>query len=116
MCKLFQIAVLVLCLVASAMSASIVLVRTDPALVHDEVHDQFGQFAVQYATANHDTRVERGHLVRTASGAPVLVYDGEYSFFGQDGKKYTVKYRAGLDGFHAEGDHLPKPPKPEPVA
>ena len=29
---------------------------------------------------------------------------GEYSYIGEDGKTYTVKYSAGKDGFRRSGD------------
>ena len=33
---------------------------------------------------------------------------GQYSYIGDDGKTYTVKYSAGVDGFRIlEGDHIP---------
>lgn len=35
---------------------------------------------------------------------------GSYSYKGDDGRTYTINYRADENGFHAEGDHLPTPP------
>ena len=33
---------------------------------------------------------------------------GQYSYIGDDGKTYTVKYSAGVDGFRIlGGDHIP---------
>ena len=33
---------------------------------------------------------------------------GEYSYVGDDGKTYTVRYEAGINGFRIlSGDHIP---------
>ena len=39
-----------------------------------------------------------------------LEVQGSYSFVGDDGVTYTVKYTAGENGFVAQGDHLPVDP------
>ncbi|XP_031769590.1 endocuticle structural glycoprotein ABD-5-like [Galleria mellonella] len=86
--------------------------RSLPALQHEEVHDDFGQYALRYITAEGIVVSERGRLVPTVDGKDhVLVYEGEYSFIGDDGKTYTTKYKTDVNGgFHVEGDHLPKAP------
>ncbi|CAK1584184.1 unnamed protein product [Parnassius mnemosyne] len=35
---------------------------------------------------------------------------GSYSYTGDDGQVYSVRYTAGQNGFVPEGDHLPTPP------
>lgn len=35
---------------------------------------------------------------------------GSYSYTGDDGKQYTVNYKADKNGFQAEGAHLPTSP------
>lgn len=40
---------------------------------------------------------------------------GSYSYVDPDGKRRTVTYTAGKDGFKATGDHLPVAPTPVPV-
>ena len=37
-----------------------------------------------------------------------LIVEGEYSYIGDDGITYTVKYIADKDGFRPIGDHLPE--------
>ncbi|XP_053614457.1 cuticle protein 3-like [Plodia interpunctella] len=42
---------------------------------------------------------------------------GSYSYTGDDGQVYSVRYTAGANGFQAEGAHLPTPPPlPEAIA
>jgi len=41
---------------------------------------------------------------------------GEYSFVGDDGQTYTVRFVADELGFRAEGDHLPQAPAIPPHA
>lgn len=96
-------------MLVGAISASVL-----PALQHEEVHDDFGQYALRYVTADGTVRSERARLVPGPSGH-VLVTEGEVSYIGRDGKTYITKYRAGLDGFQVEGNHLPKAPEPIPV-
>jgi len=50
---------------------------------------------------------EDGHIFReeTAANGDRI---GQYSYIGEDGQTYTVKYSAGKDGFRIlEGDHIP---------
>lgn len=90
--------------------------RAMPALEHEEVHDEFGQYSIRYVTAEGTVVTERGRLVPTADGTGyVLITEGEVSYVGDDGKTYVTKYTAGLDGYNAKGNHLPKAPEPEPA-
>lgn len=82
--------------------------RALPALEHEEVHDEFGQYALRYVTAEGIIVSEKGRLVPTPDGkAHVLVIEGETRYIGDDGKVYITKYSAGLNGTHVEGAHLP---------
>ncbi|RVE46306.1 hypothetical protein evm_009025 [Chilo suppressalis] len=75
-------------------------VRRLPALHHEEVHDDFGQYALRYYTAEGTFVSERGHLIPTADGRDhVMAVEGEVSYIGADGKTYSSKYMADLDGF-----------------
>lgn len=55
----------------------------------------------------HATQQEDGILVREESkGNNSRI--GEYSYIGDDGKTYTVRYEAGINGFRIlSGDHIP---------
>lgn len=86
--------------------------RALPALEHEEVHDEYGQYALRYVTAEGTVVSERGRLVPTVHGY-VLITEGEVSYVGDDGKIYVTKYTAGLDGYKADGNHLPKAPEAE---
>ncbi|KAH9644257.1 hypothetical protein HF086_003756 [Spodoptera exigua] len=116
------LALLVICFLASILAAPLEEYsnRSLPPLDHEEVHDEFGQFALRYVTAEGTVVSERGRLIPAIDGAGyVMVYEGEVSYIGDDGKRYVTKYTAGLDGYHAEGDHLPVAPEvpdvPEPT-
>lgn len=84
--------------------------RALPALQHEEIHDEFGQYTLRYVTAEGTIVTETGKLVPTPDGkAYVLVIEGESRFIGDDGKTYITKYYAGLNGTHVEGAHIPVP-------
>ncbi|XP_049866267.1 endocuticle structural glycoprotein SgAbd-2-like [Pectinophora gossypiella] len=89
--------------------------RELPALRHEEVHDEFGQYALRYITAENTVVSERGHLVPSSNGGYVMEIEGQYQFLGDDGQVYVTRYRGGPDGFHVDGDHLPQP-VPVPAA
>jgi hypothetical protein len=40
---------------------------------------------------------------------------GQYSYVDPNGKKISVQYTAGKNGFQVQGDHLPKAPQAAPV-
>lgn len=82
-----------------------------PALKHQDDRDELGQFSVHYITADGTERKETGRLVPTADGrAQVIIVDGEVSYIGDDGKKYTMQYSAGTNGYIAKGNHIPVAP------
>ncbi|XP_037299303.1 flexible cuticle protein 12-like [Manduca sexta] len=108
--KLFVVVACLVAAVAAAPSSPQVAARRAlPALQHEEVHDEFGQYALRYVTAEGTVVSERGRLVPTPGGnGYVLVVEGETSYVGDDGKTYVTKYSAGLDGTHVEGAHIPQ--------
>ncbi|CAG9784909.1 unnamed protein product [Diatraea saccharalis] len=105
------------CMVVVALSAVIPdpSVRELPAVRHEEVHDEYGQYALRYITAENTVVSERGRLVPTPNGGYVLEIEGQYQFIGDDGQIYVTKYRGGPDGFHVDGTHLPEPVPVIPV-
>ncbi|KAJ8732087.1 hypothetical protein PYW08_014817 [Mythimna loreyi] len=114
--------VVALCIFAAATAAptspdgAVEARRKLPALEHEEIHDEFGQFALRYVTAEGTVVSERGRLVPSPDGTGyVMILEGEVSYIGDDGKTYVTKYSAGLDGVHVEGTHLPVPVTAEPV-
>jgi hypothetical protein len=100
-------------LAAPSKSSQAAYRRALPALKHEEIHDDLGQYVLRYVTGEGTVVYERGHLVPTPDGkAYVLAVEGENSFIGDDGKNYVTKYKAGIDGAHVEGAHLPVAPAP----
>lgn len=109
-----------LCLIAAASAAppnskgKLAALRAQPAVEHVDVRDEFGQYSLRYVTAEGTVVTETGRLVPTADGTDyVLVTDKEVSYVGEDGKTYTTKYTAGVDGVKIEGSHIPVIPEPE---
>lgn len=89
--------------------------RKQPALIHEDVRDEFGQYALRFVTAEGTIVSERGRLIPTPDGkGHVMVVDGEVTYMRDDGKPYMTKYSAGLDGYKAVGDHLPVAPTAVP--
>lgn len=66
-------------------------------------------FFSSFETGNGIKRNEAGHFEGSWPGGSLNVA-GSYSYTGDDGKLYSVNYKADSNGFHAEGDHLPTPP------
>ncbi|XP_028167307.1 flexible cuticle protein 12-like [Ostrinia nubilalis] len=97
------------CLVAVALCAPHSGLRELPAVRHEEVHDEYGQYALRYITAENTVVSERGRLIPSPNGGHVLEIEGQYQFIGDDGQLYVTKYRGGPDGFHVDGAHLPDP-------
>lgn len=62
----------------------------------------------RFETANGIQRDESGDIHKRPHSA--LNVQGSYSYTGDDGRTYTVNYKADENGFRAEGDHLPTSP------
>ncbi|CAG4937550.1 unnamed protein product [Colias eurytheme] len=92
--------------------AELIARRRLPALEHEEVHDDFGQFALRFVTAEGTVVSERGRLVPTVDGEYVLITEGEITFVGDDGEIYTNKFTAGTDGYQVESNHPLIAPEP----
>ncbi|CAH0715899.1 unnamed protein product, partial [Brenthis ino] len=106
-------ALLALAIAAPTVGKDLAALRALPALLHEEVHDELGQFALRYVTAEGIVVYERGRLVPSENGTEyVLVLEGEISYIGDDGKTYVTKYTADLGGNNVVGNHLPKVPEP----
>ncbi|RVE53002.1 hypothetical protein evm_002300 [Chilo suppressalis] len=74
-----------------------------------DVNDQGFHYA--YETDNGISAEESG---READG---IQAQGAYSYTGDDGQVYSVRYTADSNGFQAQGAHLPTaPPVPEAIA
>ncbi|KAI5643427.1 hypothetical protein NE865_04603 [Phthorimaea operculella] len=112
--------VVVLALVAVAaagpLSREAAARRNLPALQHEEVHDEFGQFALRYVTAEGTVIEQTGRLVPNKErNGYVMIIEGSTTFIGEDGKTYVTRYTAGPDGSKVEGNHLPVAPEPVPA-
>ncbi|CAH0727782.1 unnamed protein product, partial [Brenthis ino] len=113
--KLFLVSLCIIAAVSAAPAAKdakdLKAIRALPALEHEEVHDEFGQYALRYVTAEGIVVYERGRLVPSLDGTGyVLVIEGEVSYVGDDDKTYVTKYSAGIDGVKIEGNHIPQAP------
>lgn len=77
-------------------------------LMHKQSLTQDGSFNYAFAA---DNGLQQGESI-----SPDGTRRGAYSYVDPNGKTIKVRYTAGKDGFKVEGDHLPKPPAPIPVA
>ncbi|KOB72122.1 Endocuticle structural glycoprotein [Operophtera brumata] len=68
--------------------------RQLPALTHDEIHDENGQYDLHYITAEGTEVFQHGRLVPSQNGGYVLEIEGQYQFIGDDGKLYVTRYRS----------------------
>ncbi|GAB0088605.1 hypothetical protein DMENIID0001_030620 [Sergentomyia squamirostris] len=76
-----------------------------------------GSYDFDYQTGNGIMHQEEGHVNNFGTEQSEQVVSGSYSYTGDDGKTYTVSYRADANGFQPVGDHLPTPPPiPEAIA
>ncbi|EDV92291.1 GH24127 [Drosophila grimshawi] len=80
-----------------------------PIVRSDYQSDASGNYNFGFETGNGIHRDETGEF---NGGWPhgSLGVRGSYSYTGDDGKQYTVNYKADKNGFHAEGAHLPTSP------
>ncbi|KAG8233377.1 hypothetical protein J437_LFUL005839 [Ladona fulva] len=69
-----------------------------------------GTFQFSYETGNGIVVEQSGYLKNAGlKDQEAQVIQGSYSYPGPNGQVYTVRYFADETGFHADGDHLPKP-------
>lgn len=59
-----------------------------------------------YETSDGQYKDEYGHFERVGE-EQILFITGRYSYIGDDGKTYEVRYKADDKGYRASGDHLP---------
>ncbi|XP_069687167.1 pupal cuticle protein-like [Periplaneta americana] len=84
--------------------------RPLPAIImHKQALSQDGAFNYAFAA---DNGLQQGESI-----SPDGTRRGSYSYVDPNGKKISVKYTAGKDGFRIlEGDHLPRAPAPVAAA
>lgn len=80
--------------------------RPQPLIImHKQALGQDGSFKYAFAA---DNGLQQGETI-----SPDGTRIGSYSYVDPNGKKISVKYSAGKDGFRIlEGDHVPKAPLP----
>ncbi|XP_077294184.1 endocuticle structural glycoprotein SgAbd-2-like [Arctopsyche grandis] len=102
--------VVALCMMAvAAMAAPEAPIRYIPVLERTEKHDEVGQFALRYLSADGTSVAEQGILKPTLDGKDHVLHKiGEFTFTAPDGQVFRTTYVADHLGFRAVGDHLPK--------
>lgn len=58
-------------------------------------------------TSDGFKKEEQGDIKDPGTDNESLVVTGSYSYVGDDGKTYEVKYTADENGFQPEGEHIP---------
>lgn len=84
-----------------------------PVLTQSRIQDDFGQFALSYSTPTGISATQQGALkpIATKNGLQnVLVQQGAYAYYGDDGKLYHVRWIADENGFQPIADHIPQAP------
>lgn len=77
--------------------------------MHKQAQNHDGGFKYAFAAENG--------LAQGEAIAPDGTRTGGYSYIDPNGKKISVKYTAGKEGFRIlEGDHIPRAPVPVPAA
>ncbi|XP_055380413.1 pupal cuticle protein 20-like [Condylostylus longicornis] len=84
-----------------------------PILRFENENDGSGNYHFDYQTGDGISHQQQGHINNPGTDWAENVVNGQYSYTGDDGKQYTVSYKADGNGFQAVGDHLPTPP-PQP--
>lgn len=64
-------------------------------------------FCFSYETSDGSEKDEVGEIRNAGTDEESIAVTGHYSYVGDDGKTYDVKYTADENGFQPEGDHLP---------
>ncbi|XP_058826310.1 flexible cuticle protein 12-like [Topomyia yanbarensis] len=65
-------------------------------------------YKFSYDTSNQINRQEQAQLKNFGEDISALVVQGSYSYTGDDGQIYTVKYIADENGFQPEAAHIPR--------
>ncbi|CAB3229146.1 unnamed protein product [Arctia plantaginis] len=77
--------------------------RNAAILIQDQSRDG-DTYSYVYKTGNGIYAEEKGIAINGVRA------QGGYSYMGDDGRVYSVRYTADENGFVAQGDHLPTPP------
>uniref|UniRef100_A0A1A9ZEM2 Uncharacterized protein n=1 Tax=Glossina pallidipes TaxID=7398 RepID=A0A1A9ZEM2_GLOPL len=80
-----------------------------PIIRNDYNSDGAGNYNFGFETGNGIKRDENGEFHIIGPDGSLNVH-GSYSYTGDDGRVYSVNYKADSNGFHAVGAHLPTPP------
>ncbi|CAH2107355.1 unnamed protein product [Euphydryas editha] len=100
-------------LVAAAVALPVENVPREIKILRSE-YDQTpeGGYKFSFETEDGISRQEEGEVkeVLDEEKKPhvVVVIRGSYSFPGEDGKPIVINYYADEDGYHPEGDSIPK--------
>lgn len=58
-------------------------------------------------TSDGFKKEEQGEIKNQGTAEESLAVTGKYSYVGDDGKTYEVKYTADENGYQPEGEHIP---------
>ncbi|KAG5633097.1 Plastin-2 [Sphagnurus paluster] len=99
--------------VALALVAIVAAVEEPEPIVKSEFNLNPEGYNFVYETQKGAVRQEEGQLkeVVDEENKPhsVVVVRGSYSYVNSEGKPESVNYYADENGYHAEGDSIPKP-------
>lgn len=75
------------------------------AILENSIFNKFLYFSVD--TSDGFQKEEQGEIKNAGTDEESLAVTGSYSYVGDDGKTYSVKYTADENGFQPEGEHIP---------
>jgi len=102
--KMYSKTVLAVALFSSSLVSSLAQFQGDPSMAKILQEQRFNAGGGKFGSAFAQ---EDGVVFREESSGDNNRI-GQYSYVGDDGKTYTVKYSAGVDGFRIlSGDHIP---------
>ncbi|XP_011185891.1 flexible cuticle protein 12-like [Zeugodacus cucurbitae] len=68
-------------------------------------------FSYNYETSNGISEQATGSLLNKGSENEAISVQGSFSYIGDDGQTYTLKYVADENGFQPQAAHLPVAPE-----
>ncbi|KAG6451802.1 larval cuticle protein 16/17-like [Manduca sexta] len=101
-------------LVALAVVTIAVAAPPEPPKILKSEFDQGaeGGYVFNFETENGIARAENGEVkdIVDEENKPhrVVIVRGSYSYIGDDGKPVSIEYFADENGYHAQGDSIPK--------
>ena len=94
-----------------ALALAAPLQPNDVQILHADSEVGPESFKFGFETSDGTSHSQEGQLKNIGTEQEAIVVHGSYSFVGDDGVTYSVRYVADENGFQPEGAHLPVAPQ-----